>query len=92
MTLRLDPHAAATVMAAHHAAADAVAPFDPPGSDAGEATGQVHRLLDALRSVGDHVAEVNDVLAMHVQEATDNIEATDLHLAQGFRIAVKRLP
>jgi hypothetical protein len=92
MTLRLDPQAAATVIAAHHAASDATVAFDPPGFDAGEATGAVHRLLDAISTVGENVAEVNDILALHVQEATDNVEATDLHLAQGFRIATRRLP
>jgi hypothetical protein len=93
MTLRLDPHAAATIVANHHDAADALKDVGPPPSvDAGEATGEVQRLLAAFDQVGETIVQVNEIVANHVREATHNVEDTDNAIAWGFTIAARQLP
>lgn len=93
MTLRLDPHAATTIVAHHHDAADALRNVTgAPQVDAGEASGEVQRLLAAFDQVGDHVIQVNEIVAHHVQEATRNVESLDNSLAWGFTIATRQLP
>lgn len=93
MTLRLDPDAAATVVRAHHTAADTLRGIgDAPEVEAGEATGEVGQLLDALRTTLDNIAQVHDVVALHVERCDTNVTGTDTQIGLEFATAAKQLP